>query len=66
MSEYSDDACRELVREFLARGLVPEKVESDVQDLMDGGQPVKALRLILTHRKESKRQTEIFFSDNTM
>lgn len=53
MARNSEEACRQLIYEYLDRDMVPEDIKPTVQDLLADGDAPEALRLIL----DSRRQT---------
>jgi hypothetical protein len=53
VTRNSEEACRQLIYEYLDRDMVPEDIKPTVQDLLADGDAPEALRLIL----DSRRQT---------
>lgn len=58
-----DDAVSELVAEFRERGLIPQGIRGDVEELLDAGDERAALEYILDARRRQRRRSGSASSD---
>lgn len=54
MQRFEERQARDLIGEFLERGMVPDEIVADVSNLVDDGDALRALELILRTREDSR------------